>query len=165
LRSLVRKLLLTALALLALAAPAAALALTHASNDGTLAIRDATGKIRIQAVGGFLGRVDKGRVTIVDPVDGDGTGPIVSGCDTPAKYTDTDLGGTTAVCSGTKLRFRLVGGKFKVLITGQGIDMSVVGHGLVMLNGAGGDDGRYSLNGDDFRSLPDLVQTFALAAP
>jgi hypothetical protein len=160
-----RKLLLVPVAVLSLAVPSAAVALTHASNDGTLAVRDATGKIRIQAVGAFLGRIDKGKVTIVDPVDGDGTGPIVSGCEFGPKYTDTDAGGTIAVCSGTKLRFRLVGGRFKVVITGTGIDVSAVGHGVVVLNGDGGNDGRFSFNGDDFRSLPDLAQTFPLAAP
>lgn len=161
----VRKLLPAALVVLALAVPAAALGVTLAANDGTLDVRGATGKVRVQAVGGILGRVDKGKVTIVDPVDGDGTGPIVSGCESGPRFNDIENGGTTVVCSGTKLRFRLVGGRFRVVITGSGIDTSVVGRGTVVLDGAGGYDGRYSFNDEDFRSFPDLAQTFALAAP
>src|SRR5919202_2255788 len=69
-------------AVTALAAPTAAIAVSRSSDDGTLAVRDAVGRVRIAAVGGFIGRLDKGRVTIVDPIEGDGTGPLVNGCDT-----------------------------------------------------------------------------------
>ena len=152
-------------AVAALAAPTAAIAVSRSSDDGTLAVRDATGRVRIAAVGGFIGRLDKGRVTIVDPIEGDGTGPLVNGCEFRKVVFDPETGGTTAVCAGTKLRFRLVGGKFNVIIRGAGLDLSVVGHGTVMLDGAGGDDGRYSFNGADFQSIPDTQRIFTLAAP
>jgi hypothetical protein len=50
-------------------------------------------------------------------------------------------------------------------VRGIGLDLSVVGHGQVLLAGAGGDDGRYSFNGADFVSMPDAPQMFRLAAP
>ena len=152
-------------AVAALVVPTAAVGVSSSSDDGTLALRDAVGRVRIAAVGGFIGRLDKGRVTIVDPVEGDGTGPLVNGCEFKRLVFDPETGGTTAVCAGTKLRFRLVGGKFNVIIRGVGLDLSVVGHGTVMLDGAGGDDGRYSVNGADFQSMPDAQRTFTLAAP
>lgn len=159
-----RKLLLTTAAALVLVLPALAAAHSLGLSDGTLAVRDGVGKVRVTAVGGLIGRLDRGKVTLVDPVDGDGTRPIVSGCEF-AKFRDLDSGGTLAVCKGTKLRFRLVGGRFTMIVTGTGIDLSVVGHGNVLLSGQGDDDGKYSLNGEDFRSLPNEAESFPLSAP
>jgi hypothetical protein len=160
-----RKLLLAAVALLALGVPAFALADALGASDGTLVVRNADGKVAIRAVGGLIGRVDKGRIALIDPVDADGTGPIVNGCNSVLRFVDLESGGTMAICKGDKIRFRLVGGRFRVIVTGTGIDLAAVGHGAFTLNGEGGLDGRYSLNGEDFRSLPDDPQTFPLSAP
>lgn len=160
-----RKLLFLAAALVVLAAPAVAVAVAQSADDGTLVVRDADGKVRITAVGGFLGRLDQGRVTIVDPVDEDSTGPVVTGCDFAPRIRDLDTGGTATTCIGTRVRFRLVGGRFKVVISGTGIDLSAVGKGMVVLAGAGGSaDGKYSLNDQEFRSMPDLPLTLLLKA-
>ena len=164
-----RKLLLALAAVFALVLPALAVADVLDASDGTLVVRDGNGKIRINAVGGLIGRLDHGRVTLVDQLDGDGTPPIVNGCDTIDRVIDLDSGGTMAICQGNKLRFRLVGGKFRVIVNGTGIDLSAVGHGTVTLNGRGDGlnifDGRYSLNGEAFKSLPDDPQNLTLAAP
>jgi hypothetical protein len=160
-----RKLLLIAGLGVVLAVPAVATAVASAPNDGTLALRDVNGRARVVAVGGFIGRLERGKVTIIDPVEGDGTAPVLTGCDLSPKVKDLETGGTSSSCSGTKLRFRLVGGRFRVTIFGMGLDLSLVGRGTATLDGFGGDDGRYSLNGDEFRSMPDIQLTFPLAAP
>src|SRR5213078_2829645 len=75
-------------------------------------------------------------VIITDPVDGDGTGPIVSGDD-----WQKDRDEHTTVYGGTRVRFRLIGGAFKIRVIGTGVNLSVVGRGQVILNGAGtGED-------------------------
>lgn len=149
---------LVPLAVLTLALPAWAVA-ARVDNEGTLSVKDGHGTFIVNGRGGIIGSVAKGRVIITDPIDGDGTGPIVSGDDWRIERTDT-----TTVYGGTKVRFRLIGGKFRVRVVGTGVNLSVVGRGNVTLNGAGtGDDGTYAVNGADAAPIPDILQ-FALSA-
>jgi len=58
---------------------------------------------------------------------------------------------------GTDFRFRAVGGTYKITIYGSGVGLVASGQGTVVLTGspdAPKTDGRYSLNGQDFKSLP-----------
>lgn len=149
---------------LALAVPAAALALQQNSGDGSLSIRNGHGKVVLKPFdGSALGRVASGTVVIVDPVFGDGGSADVWGCD---KQTPTTSDHVT-VCSGTNLRLRIIDGKYKLIIIGTGVSLSAVGTGQVTLDGRGDDpsvktDGSYSLNDSLYKSLPDLPKTFAL---
>ena len=67
---------------------------------------------------------------------------------------------TTRLGRGTNVRFRIIGGTFRVVVKGRGINLSLVGKGNVTLKGAGTvDDGSYSVNGggygfDPRRSVP-----------
>jgi hypothetical protein len=138
--------------LAALLIPAAATARTAGATDGTLSVKDGRGVITISGRGGIIGSFAKGSVTINDPVDGDGTGPIVSGDDWSKDRSDT-----TTTWGGTKVRFRMIGGTFKIVVRGRGINLSVVGRGMVTLRGAGtDDDGSYSVNDGDYSPIPDL---------
>jgi hypothetical protein len=151
---------LTFTLLVALAVPAASAAQTRGTNDGTLSVRDARGTITISGRGAVIGSFVQGRVRIVDPVDTDGTGPIVSGEEFHREIDDT-----TDVFRGTKVRFRLIGGTFRIFVTARGINLSFVGKGTVTLNGAGTeDDGTYSVNGDAYSSIPDFPFPFVLSA-
>src|SRR5712691_1232705 len=120
--------------LAALALPAASAARNEGPADGTVSVRDARGTITISARGGVIGSFTKGSVTINDPVDGDGTGPIVTG-DEWSKERDA----TTTTWGGTRVRFRNIGGTFKIRVQGRGINLSFVGKGNVTLKGAGTD--------------------------
>jgi hypothetical protein len=102
-------------------------------------------------------------VIITDPVDGDGTGPIVSMSSDDIKRERSD---TTTVWSGTKIRFRLIGGSFKITVIGRGVNLSVVGRGTVTLNGEDEafDAGSYSVNGVDYVPVPFDPFSFALNA-
>ena len=71
--------LLTVAMLAALVLPAVSAASERSPNDGTLSVRGARGVIVVSARGGVIGSFAQGRMTIVDPLEGDGTGPIVSG--------------------------------------------------------------------------------------
>src|SRR6266516_7828100 len=108
--------LLTFAVLVALALPAASAARNQGSADGTVSVRDARGTITISARGGVIGSFTRGSVTINDPVDGDGTGPIVTGDDFPP----IERNETTTTWRGTGVRFRIIGGTFKIVVRGRG---------------------------------------------
>lgn len=144
----------------ALALPASSAARTLAATDGTLSVKDARGVVAIQGRGAVIGSVGKGTVLINDPVDGDGTGPIVSGDEWSKDKTDT-----ATIWGGTKVRFRNIGGTFKVVVRGRGINLSFVGTGNIIVNGAGTDnDGSYAVNGGDYNLIPAFALPFTLNA-
>jgi hypothetical protein len=156
-----RRLLTFAVLALALALPAGAAARTSGPNDGTLSVKDARGIITIQGRGGVIGTIARGSVTITDPIDGDGTGPIITGDDFPP----VERSDTTTTWRGTKVRFRIIGGWFKIVLRGRGINASFVGKGNVILNGAGtDDDGTYAVNGVDYGLIPAFPLPFPLSA-
>jgi hypothetical protein len=152
--------LLTFAVLAALALPAASAARIQGATDGTLSVRDARGTITISGRGGVIGSFVRGSVTINDPIDGDGTGPVVTGDDWSKDRNDT-----TTTWGGTKVRFRIIGGSFRIVVKGRGINLSLVGKGTVTLAGAGtGDDGLYSVNGGDYLALPGFPFVFPLSS-
>jgi hypothetical protein len=152
-----RRLLVT-LGVLALALPATVVAARSNPNDGTLSVRAGRGTFTITAKGGVIGSFAKGRVIVTDPNPDDGTGPIVSGDDWSKIRSDT-----TTVYGGRGVRFRLIGGSFRIVVIGRGVNLSVVGTGKVGLNGEGtDDDGTYSFNGDPYVPVPFDLESFAL---
>ena len=154
------RLLTFAVLALALALPVGAAARTQAANDGTLSVKEGRGIITIQGRGAIIGSFAKGSVRINDPVDGDGTGPIVTGDD-----WSKDVSETATTWGGSKVRFRIIGGSFRIVVRGRGISLSFVGKGNVILNGAGtDDDGTYSFNGGDYNIVPNFPETFQLTA-
>jgi len=155
------RLLILAVLAVALALPAGGAARTLGVNDGTLSVRDARGIITIQGRGGVIGSYNRGSVTISDPIDGDGTGPIVTGDDFPP----IERSETTTTWRGTKVRFRIIGGTFKIVVRARGVNLSFVGKGNVILNGAGtDDDGTYAANGGEYNSIPAFALPFQLSA-
>jgi hypothetical protein len=155
-----RRLLTFAVLAAALAVPATSAAQTRGANDGTLSVRDGRATITISGRGAVIGSFAQGRVTISDPVEGDGSGPIVTGDE-----WSRDRDATTTTWGGTKVRFRIIGGAFKIVVKGRGINLSVVGRGAVTLNGAGTeDDGIFSVNGESYSPIPDFAFPFVLSA-
>ncbi len=146
------------LALASIAAPAA-LAGGSAKGDGTLSVRDGNGRVTLTGRVSAFGRVDSGRITFtsLDPLD-ETVPDLFDTCDRVKLLVD----GSTQ-CTGAKLRFRLLGTRYKVVIVGRGIDLSVVGKGQATLQGAEAtfDDGDYSLNGALFKLFPPDAVTVA----
>jgi opacity protein-like surface antigen len=152
--------LLTLAVLAALALPAASAARDQGASDGTLSVRDARGTVTISVRGGVIGSFARGSVRISDPVDGDGTGPIVTGDE-----WSNERDATTTTWGGTKVRFRIIGGAFRIVVKGRGINLSLVGKGNVTLDGAGTlDDGSYSVNGGEYLAMPGFPLPFPLSS-
>jgi hypothetical protein len=149
----------------ALAVPAAALALAATPADGTLAVRNASGDqgqvvVSLNVTGAVVGTLDSGRLLIDDIGGPDTLVPVVTG----AERGPRDLPSGATLYSGKDIRFRAVGGHYKVRILGSGIDLNVVGQGTARLTGsiALPNDGRYSVNGGPWTSLPDFGDTFRI---
>lgn len=159
--TLMRRLLPFAL-LAMLVLPAVSAARERGSSDGTLSVRDGRGIVVVSGRGGAIGSFAKGSVTITDPIDGDGTGPIVMGDDYPPKERDAD----TTTWRGNRVRFRIIGGTFTIRLQGRGINLSFVGKGTVKLNGVddADPDGTYSVNGGAYTPISALPLSFPLTA-
>ncbi len=160
-----RKLAVFWVCVLALGLPAASGALTGAIGDGTLVVKDGRGTVSVAARGAIIGRFDSGSVWIDDPVPGDGSRPIVYGYSSERQLT-----ATRTLYIGTNVRFRLIGGFFRAKVNATGINVSAVGRGYATVWGGdalGGfiDAGFFSVNGDDFKPMPDTAKTFQLATP
>jgi hypothetical protein len=72
---------------------------------------------------------------------------------------------TGAEFRGSGFRFRAIGGAYRVVIRGSGVDLFAGGQGTVTLHGSSvyrRHDGTYSLGGRAFRSLPALPATFTI---
>ena len=154
-----------------LAAPVGALAFTSDSSDGTLSVQRGRGYVKLRITGSIIGTLVRGQISAYDPVNDDGSGPVLKNCthredlsDDTATPNDTKL-----LCSGSNLRFRLIGGFYSITIRGVGIYISAVGHGKVTLDGTGDDtglpDGVFSINDGPNQSLPDSAKTVVLTAP
>ncbi len=126
------------------------------SGDGTLVVKDGSAPKGVAVVtlaiqGAVIGHIaGRGRLVIEDL-----TGTFVPEVTNYDWHKTSGLGEDTWV--GTDFRFRAVGGTYKITIYGQDIDVVASGQGSVVLTGlpdAPAADGRFSLNGSLFRSLP-----------
>jgi hypothetical protein len=137
-------------AFFALALPGAAVAHTRASGDGTVLIKNGVGKVTIVARGGVIGRFGQGVLTVRDANPDDNISEIVTGADRTHPVNDY-----VTKYWGKDVRFRYIGGKFTITVSGVDIDLSAIGKGTVEVVGAGtADDGTYSLNDSKPQPLP-----------
>jgi hypothetical protein len=156
-----RRFVITCALTAALTVPAAASAFAVGPADGTLAVRNAAGDpgqvvVGLNVTGAVVGKLDAGRLLIDDIGGPDSVAPVVTGAE-----RSRDLPSGATLYSGADLRFRAVGGHYRVRILGRGIDVNVVGQGTARLTGSLtlANDGRYSVNGGPWSSLPDFGDT------
>jgi hypothetical protein len=154
------------LALAALAVPAAALASTSAAGDGTLVVQDGLAPdsgpdkapvIRLTITGSVIGQIVGQGTIIIDP-GVKSPPPEVNGPGVTSKPSSIS-GDTATVWKGgpDPFKFRAVGGTYTIVIFGSDVSLVAVGTGSVQIAGMpdlGKGDGRYSLNGDGWKSLP-----------
>ena len=157
---------------LCLAVPSAAFALSRATGDGTLVVKNGVGVLRLDITGAVIGRLEGGQLELIAPAIDDCSDFDVWGADrTRPRRKDglTSCLFTEFVTSGTPqpIRFRILLGDQESIVLrsgGAGFSLSAVGKGKGSINGVGGLDGVYSLNGERLRSLPDDGSTFTLGA-
>jgi hypothetical protein len=164
LRMPMRRLIPISLVLASAIAPAVALGAQSLAGDGTLALRGAASDSKEAAVtllitGAVVGQIDKGKIVIDDPSATDGPGPIVTGA-----TRQRDVGARTTLYSGTDIKFKAVGGRYRILIYGSGINLNAIGQGLVRLadSSTTAPNAWYAVNGGDKKPIPDLGITFVL---
>lgn len=163
---LARLILLTAGAVLALAIVGVAAAERPGPvEDGTLSVRDGRATIQLRINGGLIGRFANGRLTVTEPARGNAT-VIVRG----AERTRA-LNRRTTVYSGRNLRFRIADdSRLVVRIHASKVNFSAVGRGDGWLDGWGDPeagvyfDGSFSLNGEAYKSIPDVREPIDLVA-
>jgi hypothetical protein len=140
---------------LALTLPAAAGALKSGPGDGTLAVSNAQGSVALRARGGIIGQFDQGgSIEVYDPILGDSAPPVLKGCDEPRPKIDAKHWECSS--TGAQVRFRLIGGLYRVRIDALGIDLSVAGRGVAILDGSEFSEqtGNYALNGGPYKPFP-----------
>jgi hypothetical protein len=156
----VQRTLVICAALAALAAPATAFALHLGPGDGTLVVQNGTAPrgtpvVALVIHGAAIGQISGfGKIVIDDPTPNDAYTPEVTGFNW---HRQTDTTEETWGGAGPNFRFRAVGGTYKITLYGSGVDLVASGKGSVVLAGspdAAASDGRYSLNGQDWASLP-----------
>jgi len=139
----------------ALAVPVGAL--YAATGDGTLVVKNGVAQagtpvVALTITGSVIGRIGYGRIVIDAGLSSDA--PQVTGWEWTGPSPKID---SAQIWKGTDLTFRAVGGKYTILVYGSGVNLVAVGKGTVKLAGIPDTpvgDGKYSLNGVDFVSLP-----------
>jgi len=138
-----------------------------APGDGTLSVRDAKGTVQLSSRGTIIGRIERGKIWVTDPNPFDARKPTVVG----AEGRKVSRNRKTTVYSGRNMRLRVTGGLVHVRLVGRGIQLSAVGRGRGMIQGAPDpvlgplSDGVWSLNDEEYQSLPEEVTGFQLVAP
>jgi hypothetical protein len=139
------------------------LAASAATTDGTLSVKRGRGQVVLKLKGTVFGQVKNGRVQVTDfrPLD---TNDPQFTCRTRVRH----IGARISVCKGRNIGFRVNDGRFNVSVQGSGIWISAVGHGPVIVDGAGDQgvaDGVMSVDNAPFQSLPDFSTTLYLGTP
>ena len=140
-----RKLVVFACALAILAALTLA-AGASGQTSGVLSVEQGRGVVILELRGVVLGRLGSGTIRVTDLTPRDRFEEIVNGRFVEAEY----IGPRTTVYRGQGLRFRMVGGRFRIVVRGSGITVSALGRGVVQLDGEprfpGEPTGLYSIN-------------------
>jgi hypothetical protein len=141
-------------------------------NVGVLSVANGRGAVMLDLRGSVLGVLGGGSLRVTDLTPRDRFTPLVTG----RKLTQERLGARTVVYRGAALRFRMVGGGYRITIRGWGIFVSAVGRGVVAFDGeprvAGESVGVYSFEDVDCAidptfciALPEEYERFTLGPP
>ena len=100
-------------------------------ESGNLSVERGKGMVALDLRGSLLGRLGNGTLTVTDQTPRDRYAPIV----TARKMAWVrPLGLRTVRYRGVGLRFRMLGGRYRVVVRGSGMALSAVGKGVVVLD-------------------------------
>ena len=143
-----RKLILLACVCAVAATPAGA-ARASDPEAGSLSIERGKGTVTLDVRGNVLGRLTNGSITVTDKTPNDAYVATVTGRKILVQRRPVP---TKTFVRGLGLRFRMLGGSYRIVIRGQGISLSAVGRGNVSIDGEpkffGDDLGLYSVDSD-----------------
>jgi hypothetical protein len=139
---------------------------------GTLSVEGGKGQVSVEIKGNVIGRLANGTVRVTDLTPRDRFLPYVQG----RKLKIMRVNAKSTLYKGQSLRFRMLGGRSKIVVKGTGISVAAVGRGWAMLDAQRllPDDpaGVYSLDGVDCSveetlctALPDEPERHAISAP
>ena len=168
-----RKLIPLACSIVAVAAFAVASAGAALDPPGSLSVDEGRGVVMLELRGSVLGRLASGAIRVTDLTPRDPFGEIVTGRNLVAEER---IGPRTVLYRGQGLRFRMLGGRYRIRVVGAGIALSAVGRGVVQLDGeprGGETTGLYSLTEGVDCSIeptsctpfPDEPERFVLGSP
>jgi hypothetical protein len=139
---------------------------------GSLSVDQGRGVVTLDLRGVVLGRLGSGTLRVTDVTPRDPFGEFVTGRN---PILEERIAPRTVLYRGQGLRFRMLGGRYRVRVVGTGIDVSAVGRGVVSLDGERKADeatGLYSVTGADCEveptlctPLPDEREQFTLGSP
>jgi len=116
---------------------------------GTLSIARGKGLVVLEVRGNVLGRLTSGTITVTDKTPNDAYAATLTG---KRVVVQRRLSPTKVFIRGQGLRFRMLGGSYRIAINGHGITLSAVGRGTVSIDGeprfVGDDLGMYSVESD-----------------
>lgn len=156
----------------AVAAALAATAGAVGTVNGTLSVAEGRGLVGVDLRGSVIGRLGNGTLRVTDLTPRDRFGEIVFGRD----LVEETISPRTVVYRGQAIRFRMLGGAYRVTLRGRGIDLAAVGRGQVWLDGEpralDESTGLYSVTGVDCgieplvcTPLPDEPARFTIGSP
>ena len=134
-----------------------------AQTDGTLSIKRGRVTLDIKLRRGtVIGSMAKGTIRIRDLGPYDASIPQIRHC--RLRYPNS----MTMACTGRKITFRAVDGRFLVHLKGSGIFLSAVGRGNVTITGAANptfpNNGVMSVDNGPYQQIPDFGMAFALGS-
>jgi hypothetical protein len=116
--------------------------------QGSLEITDGRGVITVKGRGALLGRVDRGSLTVVDLTPADQWSPRVNGIPR----------GKVSSMRGRDITLYVPAGRYRIVVRGEGINLSARGSGTVVLDGQPdptGATGSYAMGDDAPQPIPD----------
>lgn len=125
-------------------------------DSGQLSLERGRGSAALELRGVVLGRLTSGTLRVTDLTPRDRFVPTVSG----RRVTAQRIGPKTTLYRGVGIRFKVLGGRYRLVLRGSGMSVSAVGVGEVVLDGdsrwIGDDVGVFSLDGVDCVMAPEL---------
>ena len=158
--------------LLFVALPGSAWALRLAPGEGTLSVKNGDGVLTAAMTrGAAIGKIGQGQLRVEIAESASCEDLQVFGAERGPRERPVSRGGfTMCVFGGRDIRFRLVGQELRFWIGNATTDatsfsLSMVARGGVFIRGAGGpNDGTYSVNGEEYVTLPDEGRRWFLGA-
>jgi hypothetical protein len=143
---------------LSFAAAASAAGTDTQAVAGSFSVDSGRGRIVLQGTGVLVGRLDAGLIEIKDLTPNDRFSPLVNGVPR----------GKIVRLRGKDVGFRVPGGRYRIVVRGEGISLGARGTGVALLDGEPdlvGDTGLYWVDDGLHEALPDEPVRVPFGAP